>query len=132
MRYTPDRQAGTFPNRISVQKCESCLWLGKGAHSRQLFLLRLCESRRQPMTINFGHPVLRRMLFRTLDTPSCFAKARASKTTTLKTYASVHRNSIVLISKVSRINFWVNTNNRRRWVLPSVNPISTFLKSFPV
>ena len=57
---------------------------GERSNFRKRFCLRLCEWRRQPKQIIFGPSCLSQKLFRTLDKPSCFVKARASN----KNYAS--------------------------------------------
>ena len=72
----------------------------RNTFSKTVFL-RLCESRRQPNKIMFGPSRPSQKLFRTLDKPSCFVQARASKTTTLKQCAPFQRNSTVWISRFS-------------------------------
>ena len=83
-KYTQDRQASKFPNRMSVQKCERGLWIRIITH----FCLLVCELHRQPNKIIFiGFFFQSYTLFRTFEKPSFFGQSsRTQQKSTLRHY----------------------------------------------
>ena len=79
----PGSASRKFSNLCGGPKVPKWLLVQKETHFRHRLFLRLCESRRQPNKINVWHHFPSQGPFRTLDRPSLFVQARASKTTTI-------------------------------------------------